>query len=268
MTNPFQYRQALHLKLQKNQERIDNLEQQILAAQKLATLGTTTSLAAHEFNNILMLMVNYSEQALAQQDNVDFMRKALEKNIQHCNRASQIIQSMMGLIRLDQTDAVTIPLLDIINDCLPCMGRDLRKDNIQLILDIPETLTIHVVPGQLQQVLLNLLINARQAMAQRKGRLLIKAATLQNSSSQNNSVQIDITDNGCGIPAENLNKIFEPFYSTKTDAEKLDQRGTGLGLPICKEIIENLQGSLKVSSTPNLGTTFTLIIPNQTPSSP
>lgn len=256
MTNPFQYRQALHLKLRKNQERIGNLEQQILAAQKLATLGTTASLAAHEFNNILMLMVNYSEQALARGDNVEFMRKALEKNILHCNRASQIIQSMMGLIRVDQTDAITIPLLDILNDCFPCMGRDLSKDNIQLVLDIPETLTIHIVPGQLQQVLLNLLINARQAMSQRQGRLLIKAASLQN-----NSIQIDITDNGCGIPPENLDKIFEPFYSTKTEAEKLDQRGTGLGLAICKEIIENLQGSIIVTSTPDLGTTFTLKLP-------
>jgi len=256
LTNPFQYRQALHLKLRKNQERIGNLEQQILAAQKLATLGTTASLAAHEFNNILMLMVNYSEQALARGDNVEFMRKALEKNILHCNRASQIIQSMMGLIRVDQTDAITIPLLDILNDCFPCMGRDLSKDNIQLVLDIPETLTIHIVPGQLQQVLLNLLINARQAMSQRQGRLLIKAASLQN-----NSIQIDITDNGCGIPPENLDKIFEPFYSTKTEAEKLDQRGTGLGLAICKEIIENLQGSIIVTSTPDLGTTFTLKLP-------
>ena len=263
MTNPFQYRQALHLKLQKNQERIGNLEQQILAAQKLATLGTTASLAAHEFNNILMLMVNYSEQALARGDDVEFMRKALEKNILHCNRASNIIQSMMGLIRVDQTDAVNIPLLDILNDCFPCMGRDLQKDNIQLVLDVSEKITLRVVPGQLQQVLLNLLINARQAMSHRKGRLLIKAASLQN-----NFVRIDITDNGCGIPAENLDKIFEPFYSTKTEAEKLDQRGTGLGLAICKEIIENLKGSIKVTSTPNLGTTFTLTIPNQTPSSP
>ena len=102
MSGLIKQRQNLHQQLRENEDRITNLEQQIQATQKLATLGTMACLVAHEFNNILTPMINYAELALKNQEDVGLMRKALEKTIQHGNRASLVIQSMLGLVR-DQT---------------------------------------------------------------------------------------------------------------------------------------------------------------------
>jgi C4-dicarboxylate-specific signal transduction histidine kinase len=93
LSRPIQRRQSLHLQLQENEDRIHFLEEQIATAQTLAALGTATAKIAHEINNVLMLMTNYAKQALARQDDIAFMRKALEKTIHHCNQAAGMIDS-------------------------------------------------------------------------------------------------------------------------------------------------------------------------------
>ncbi len=256
MSGLIKQRQNLHQQLRENEDRITNLEQQIQATQKLATLGTMACLVAHEFNNILAPMINYAELALKNQEDVGLMRKALEKTIQHGNRASLVIQSMLGLVR-DQTQIKNwIRLKEVVEDSFQCLARDFQKDNITVKLAIPDDFQVFVVPSQLQQVLVNLIINARQAMIGRGGILKVEAG-----SETDGARWIRVTDTGCGIPPEILDKIFEPFFTTKSQAEKPDQQGTGLGLLICKDIMESYGGKITVESTPGQGAAFNLWLP-------
>ena len=125
--------------------------------------------------------------------------------------------------------------------------------------DIPDDLRVHVVPSQLLQVLFNLIINARQAMLERGGHLKI---TAQQDRQQNTIIQV--SDTGYGIEPDMIETIFDPFVSTKTDAAQPDRQGTGLGLMVCRDIIEAHAGQLTVQSQPDRGATFTIQLP-QTP---
>jgi signal transduction histidine kinase len=249
-------RKNIHQQLKENEQRLNDLKKQLHVTQKLALIGTTACLAAHEFNNLLLSIINYSELALKQQDDVDLVRKALEKTITNGNRAAVIIQSMLGAATCHRQEHQMVPLAGQVEECFHCMGRDLGKDNINVKVDIPDDLTVFGDPGQLQQVLLNLIINARQAMLACGGTLTIEAHKLNDST-----VQIKVSDTGCGIEPDIVGKIFEPFFSTKTDAKRPDQRGSGLGLSICQDIINSHNGSISASGRPGQGATFTIVLP-------
>jgi len=248
----------MHQQLRENQLRIDHLEEQIRATQKMATLGTMACLVAHEFNNILQPMINYSELALQNQDDVDLMRKALMTTIEHGNRAAVVIQSMLGVVRDQGNERKSVGLLKIVDESLACLGRDLKRDQIKVNRSIPDDLTVHAIPGQLLQVFLNLFVNARQAMVEAGGKL-----SVQGRGEQDGWVIIEISDTGCGIQSDMVGKIFEPFVSTKTQAKQSDQKGTGLGLMVCKDIIEEHGGTIDVSSESGIGTTFTIRLPSR-----
>ena len=278
MAGPIRQRQTLHLRLRHNEDRVAELEGQLINTQKLATLGTMACLVAHEFNNILVPMINYAELALRHEDDVPLMRKALGKTIQHGNRAAAIIQSMLGLVRDHDQQAQSVLLAAVVQDCLQCVGRDLSKDNIKVTVDVAADLAVYAVPSQLQQVLLNLIINARQAMLKSGGVLVISARPMEGAQGKKagaekapssdptgaasvGGVEILIKDTGCGIEAEIVDRIFEPFFSTKVDATEGEDRGTGLGLAVCKQIIEAHQGSITLESKAGEGTTFTVALP-------
>jgi two-component system, NtrC family, sensor kinase len=258
LPGPIKQRYQLHQQLRENEHRLRLLEQQIQAVHKLASLGTAACLAAHEFNNILMPMINYAELALKNQDDVPLMRKALEKTVKHGNRAALIIQSMLGLVRNQDQQIRTGRLLPLVEECFQCLARDFQKDQIRVVLKIPEDLEVTAVPPQLQQVLLNLIINARQAMLERGGTLTISARYLDDVQ-----VEIAVNDSGHGIPPDIIGRIFEPFFSTKTGDSSGDSKGTGLGLSVCKNIIQAHDGEISVQSTPGQSTSFTLRLPRK-----
>jgi len=250
-------RRNLHQQVRENEDRIKNLEDQVVVTQKLATLGTMACLVAHEFNNILTPMINYAELALKHQDDTALMRRALEKTIHHGNRAALVIQSMLGLVRDQGKKKQATPLAPLVKECFQCLARDFAKDRITVKMDIPEDLCLFVAPGQMQQVLLNLIINARQAMLDRGGSLTIRARTQGEGN-----VQIQVVDTGCGITPEIMNRIFEPFFTTKTGAARPDQQGTGLGLMVCRSIVEAHMGAITAASQPGQGATFTISLPH------
>lgn len=256
MARPIQRRQSLHLQLRENEDRIQSLEKQIATAQTLAALGTATAKIAHEVNNVLMLMTNYAQQALARQDDVAFMRKALEKTIHHCNQAASMIESMSGLVHEQTDQRETVKLVEIVKDCFQCLDCDLRNDNIEVDIQIADDLILYTVPSQIQQIILNLILNARQAMLRNGGKLTLKA-----SRTENHQVQIRVADTGCGIEPALREKIFEPFVSTKTNADKSDRCGNGLGLSICKDIVESYRGTITVHSKLGEGATFIITLP-------
>jgi signal transduction histidine kinase len=243
------------------QEQLDQLKRQVMESQRLATIGTIAAVIAHEFNNLLTPIVSYSQYALtsaeSEKPDMEMIRKALSKSYQSSVKAGRICSSMLSLARGESTPA-TVQVQMLVDETLLVMARDPQKDGLALRVQIQPNLTVTGDPVQLEQVLLNLLINARQAMAGKSGSLTIKAA---EDPEQAGEVKIQVIDTGPGIPEKLLPKIFQPFFTTKGTAKKGEPKGTGLGLAICKEIVEHHNGRISVESVLGRGATFTLHLP-------
>lgn len=236
--------------LQRLNREVQSLRDQLKQAQRLATVGTMTAMVAHEFNNILTPIINYAQMA---RTNPALADKAIARAADGGRRATDICNAILGVVRQqDTTTAVNIAQL--IDDTLMAMARDPRKDGIDLTLDVPPDLTVTGRRVELQQVLLNLLINARWAV-QQKGRNKTIAIDARKKAS---SVVILVRDTGVGIPPENLQRIFQPFFSTKPAD---DSQGHGLGLTICRDILKSMGGDICVESQLGEGTTFSLRLP-------
>ena len=232
----------------------DQLQSQLRHAQKLAALGSTAAMIAHEFNNLFTPVVAYARQALDTGD-VELMRKALDKTLTQGAVVRQMSDRVVGMARQSDTVIRPVCVLDIVQQAIESLGRGLEKDNITVILQVDPGLRVRANESLLLQVLFNLVLNARQAMLGRRGRLTIDAAEVGDS------VALSIRDTGCGIAAENLARIFQPFFTTRGGADRPDRRGLGLGLSICLDIIEELGGTIDVESEVNVGTAFTLSLP-------
>lgn len=232
---------------------VEALRNQLRQAQRLATVGTMTAMVAHEFNNILTPIINYAQMA---RTNPSLMAKAVARAADGGRRASDICQAILGMTRGQDRQNRTVRMADVVAMTLSAMAREPRKDCIELALDIPPTLEISTRPVELQQVLLNMLVNARAAVLAKQGLRRIELSARR----QDDAVTIRIADNGVGIAPENLQRIFQPFFSTKDPAVDSSQ-GFGLGLAICNEIIRDMQGHISVESAPGEGTTFTIRIP-------
>lgn len=244
------------------EQQLDGLEQHLLMLQRqierlqgLASLGTCSAMLAHEFNNLLTPIVSYSQYALQRNDS-ELLRTALEKTHKNAQRLSRLCQRVLGMAVDDQMGPTDTSLRTLALETVECLGRDLDKDDIALRLDIPEGLQVRVRPGGLQQVLFNLVVNARQAMLDRSGTLTISARPVDDAQ-----VRIEVADTGPGIKPEHLERIFEPFFSTKQQEARPDRRGIGLGLHVCRQIVEELGGSISVTSQFGQGATFTLLLP-------
>lgn len=246
---------SLQAQIDQLARQFDWLKARMRHSQKLATLGTTAAMTAHELNNMLTPVVAYCRDALDRND-VELMRLALSKTLDRAAAMRQMIDRVVGLARQSDTVIKAVKVHQVVEEAIGCLGRDLGKDGIQLNLQIDEQLTVRANENQLLQVMLNLVSNARQAMLCRRGRLSIDAAPAGDGQ-----VRINVRDTGCGIPPENLEAVFDPFFSTKTDAEKPDQRGLGLGLAISRDIIEEFGGRIEVSSQVGVGSTFAVILP-------
>jgi len=242
------------------QDQLDMLHEQLTESQRLATIGTIAAVIAHEFNNLLTPIVSYSQFALtsAESDNPDMplICKALSKAYQGSSKAGKICQSMLGLAR-GESFFGEVQVQQMVDEVLLVLARDPQKDGIALRVQVQPGLTVQGDAVQLEQVLLNLLINARHAMLGRGGSLTVKA----QASDDGSELKLQVIDTGPGIPEKLLPKIWEPFFTTKGTARKGETKGTGLGLAICKEIVEHHKGRIEVQSDVGKGTTFTIHLP-------
>lgn len=236
-------------------KQIELLRQQARQSQKLAALGTTAAMMAHELNNMLTPILAYSQEALRREDQA-LMKQAVTKTAERGTAMQQMIQRMVNLARRPDTVIRNVPLLHVAQEAVGCVGRDLAKDGIDVHFQIDPQLQVKANDNQLLQVLFNLVLNARQAMLGKRGRLMFDAVAAETGF-----VDIHIRDTGCGISADHLDRVFEPFFSTRQHAERPEQRGLGLGLSICREIIEELSGSIDIASQPNVGTTVHIRLP-------
>lgn len=236
-------------------EQVEQLQAQAQQAQKLAGIGTTAAMFAHEFNNLFTPVIAYAQYALESGD-VAMMKKALGKVLERSAAVQQMSDRLVGLARQPDGAIRAVSVRAVAEDAVGCIGRDPEKDNISVNLRVDPELQVRANDNQLLQVLFNLVINARQAMLGRRGRLTIEAAPAPDGQ-----VEIRVSDTGCGIPPDQLDRIFEPFFSTRRHADTPERRGLGLGLTVCRDIIEQLDGRISVTSRPGEGTTFTLLLP-------
>ncbi|HEY7309110.1 MAG TPA: HAMP domain-containing sensor histidine kinase [Gemmataceae bacterium] len=235
----------------------DQLRQQLLQAQKLSSVGALASSVAHEFNNILTTIINYARLALRQHDEAG-RNQALEKILKGSQRAATIINSMLGFARNTRAQREMTDLVALVEETLVLTDKDLSKHRIHVDKKYHGRPRAAVVPAQIEQVLLNLIINARQAMP-RGGHLRLEVR--ENTRTQ--MVELSVADSGIGIPPDRLRLIFEPFYTTK-EPDAHGHGGTGLGLSVCRQIVEQHQGRIRVESVVGKGSTFIIKLPMQT----
>jgi len=238
--------------LDKLRAEVESLQAQLDQANKLATVGTMAAMVAHEFNNILTPIINYARMA---RSNPALVEKALDRAADGGKRATSICTALLGVVRTPPKASEPVSLQKLVDRTLDAMARRPEKDRIDLSIDVPDELTT-TRPTEVQQVLLNLLLNARTAVLQSAGpRRIAISARLDGDCTV-----IEVADSGVGIAADEHEKIFQPFHSNCSSAAG-DHAGSGLGLAFCKRVLEQLGGSITVASQPGEGAVFTVRLP-------
>ena len=242
--------------IQELQRRIEWLEEQLMQAQRLTALGELTGTTTHEFNNILMTVINYAKLGLRHKDESS-RTKAFDKILTAANRAAKITNTVLAAAKNRKKEFEPTNFAALVEDSLLLLEREMNKYRITVETSFAERMPEIMADGnQITQVILNLLINARQAMPN-GGRLSLK----MNYDEENEMIDFVVRDFGCGIPQKKLPHIFEPFYTTKSGPDESGKGGTGLGLANCRTIIEQHLGLIRVESTEGKGTAFTIKLP-------
>ena len=231
-----------------------SLETQLAQADKLSSIGLLAAGVAHEINTPLAVISSYA-QMLSKQLKADTrLGPVLEKITQQSFRAAEIANGLLNFSRTSTTEFRETDLNQVIRDTLSLLEHQFKTAQILVDLDLTEELpAIHGNPGKLQQVFLNLLLNAKEAMP---GGGRLRVATLVNGH-----VEAVVNDSGSGIAPEHLKRIYDPFFTTKTMPKPGDRRGTGLGLSVSYGIIQEHAGKIHVESAIGEGTTFHLEFP-------
>jgi two-component system NtrC family sensor kinase len=226
------------------------LEEQLLQTEKLTSLGLLAAGVAHEVNTPLAVISNYIQMLAKQLPANDPRHKLTEKIVKQTFRASEIVNNLLSFSRTGGAEFKEVNLHHVVDETLTLVAHPLRAANVQVIKNLGGDLpSILGSSNRLQQVFLNLFLNAKDAMAS-GGMLEVRSAA------RNGTVEIEITDTGIGIQRENLARVFDPFFTTKATG-----RGTGLGLSVSYGIIKEHAGKIEVRSTPGKGTSFRLEFP-------
>jgi len=255
LTSIIEKRRSLHRNLEIHRKQNDALDIQVSQIQALANIGTTTCILAHEINNLLTPLTCYAELALNTPEDKPLSEKALKKTVQNCERATKIMKSILAVASGRDQQKEDTHLAALVEEIFSCLCRDFKKDSITVNIQIPDDLTVFAVPVEIQQVLMNLILNARDAMFGRSGILTIKAQDTDNE------VRIEVSDTGTGIESSELNKIFEAFYTARKNNSSMQNSGSGLGLAFCKKIVDSYDGCICVESIPDVRTTFVITLP-------
>jgi signal transduction histidine kinase len=238
------------------QQQVALLKGQLAQAQKLTALGDLISTTTHEFNNVLMTIINYAKMGMRHKDTAT-RDKALDKILTAANRAAKITNGILGFARNRSQSLEPTDLIRVVEDSLVLLEREMTKYRVRVETNLDRVTPPALANGnQIQQVLMNLLINARQAMPN-GGLILIKLGF--DAAAQ--MVELVVRDTGSGMTPEVLHKIFDPYYSTKAGPDDSGKGGTGLGLSMCRDIIEAHHGRIRVESTPGKGTAFSIKLP-------
>jgi signal transduction histidine kinase len=240
---------------------IRSLRLQLHHAQRLASVGTMAAMVVHEFNNLLTPIVNYAQLA---QKNPVMVEKALTSAIRNGFRATKICGAILGMTKRGDEIRQLFALKEMIDETLLMMARDPRRDDIDFICTVPDDLTVSAQRVELQQVILNLMINARAAVLAKPAPRKIEIS----GGVEGEVIYIRVVDNGVGISSQNLDKIFDVFFTTKNKNKNKNEidptaggGGSGLGLAICRDILQSMGGNIGAESIEGTGTIFTIRLP-------
>ncbi|MEI7780502.1 MAG: ATP-binding protein [Planctomycetota bacterium] len=231
------------------------LRRQVLDAQKAATLGELLGTTTHEFNNALTTILNYAKLGIRHRD-APTRDKALERILSAGTRAAKITASVLGMSRTGSARFEPTNLELLIEDVLVLLEREMTKYRVQVEREFAPVPKVSANPSQLQQVLLNLLVNARQAMPT-GGRLILRLS----QDVLLGTVDLMVRDMGCGMTPDVMRRMFDAHFSTKSGPDETGKGGSGLGLSACREIVEAHRGRIRVESAPGKGTAITIRLP-------
>jgi signal transduction histidine kinase len=236
-------------------EELAAARRQLLEARQQASLGELLGTTTHEFNNALTTILNYARMGLRHRDQAT-RDKALERILSAGTRAAKITASVLSLARGRPNRFEPTDLTLLVEDVLVLLEREMMKYRVQVEREFAPVPRVSANPSQIQQVLLNLLVNARQAMPG-GGRLIVRLAHDESGG----LVDLMVRDTGCGMTPDVMRRIFDPHFTTKAGPDETGKGGTGLGLTACREIVEAHRGRIRVESAPGKGTAITIRLP-------
>ena len=240
------------------------MNEQVIEAGKLASVGELAAGIAHEINNPVAIMVEEAgwiedlldEEDLKQAKSLEELKRALQQIRTQGKRCKQITQKLLSFARKTEPMAENVQLNELVEEVVALSQQRARYSNVKLVSDLADDLpTVDVSPSEIQQVLLNLINNSLDALDTKGGKVRIATRV------KGGQAVIDVEDDGPGIPKANLSRIFDPFFTTKPVG-----KGTGLGLSICYGIVKKIGGEITVNSAPGVGTAFHVHIPVHSPS--
>jgi signal transduction histidine kinase len=228
----------------------ERMEEQMSQTEKLTSLGLLAAGVAHEVNTPLAVISNYIQMLAKQMPEGDPRQSIIEKIVKQTFRASEIVNNLLNFSRTGAGELADIDVNKVVEETLSLVAHPLKTSQIQIVKQLGSTLPpVRGSANKLQQVFLNLFLNARDAMPG-GGMLEVRTAA------HNGSVEIEVVDTGAGIPREHIHRIFDPFFTTKASG-----RGTGLGLSVSYGIIKEHAGKIDVRSSPGKGTSFHVEFP-------
>jgi PAS domain S-box-containing protein len=232
-----------------------DLYSQLLQAEKMAALGQTISGVAHELNNPLATILNWAER-LTQQTTLDEpVRRGLETILSESERAARIVRNLLTFARKRQTTRAMVDVNQVTRETLALRAYEQRVNNVAVIEALAAGLPqVFADSHQIQQVLLNLVMNAEQAMLAANGRGTLVVRTWHDARQE--SIMLEVNDDGPGIPDDLQPKIFDPFFTTKEVGQ-----GTGLGLTVAYAIVQEHGGRIRLESRANQGASFYVELP-------
>jgi signal transduction histidine kinase len=232
-----------------------DLYHQLLQAEKMAALGQTISGVAHELNNPLATILSWAERLSQKPTNDDSLRRGLETILNESERAARIVRNLLTFARKRQTTRAMVDINHVVRETLALRAYDQQLSNISILDALAAGLPQVFADGyQVQQVLLNLIINAEQAMLSAHGRGILVVRSWHDADRE--SIVLEINDDGPGIPEDVQPKIFDPFFTTKEVG-----KGTGLGLTVAYAIVQEHGGRIRLESRPQGGASFFVELP-------
>jgi signal transduction histidine kinase len=244
---------ALTMEVEKKNEEVQAINQQLLQAARLATMGELAASIAHELNNPLTTLSLRVESLVAQISPDDPKQRTLKIISSEIDRMATLISELLDFSRRKQRQVSTVNVCQEIEDAVELISYHFRSNRIRVICDFQSSIPmIYGDHQELRQLFINLFTNAIDAMPE-GGTLTIQVNV---EHAQTDWVAIHIKDTGIGIKPQILSKVTEPFYSTKPDG-----KGTGLGLPICSRIVTDHHGVMNITSNVDQGTTVSIKIP-------
>ena len=240
------------------EERQRDLERQLLHSQKLEAVGTLAGGIAHDLNNTLVPILALSQMLLEQMPQGSSEREDLETVVQASRHGRDLVQRILAFSRNQETAKIKVDLAVTTRQCLQ-MLRATIPATVSIKEDIVDVPPIFADHSQLQQIIVNLVTNARQAIDNGLGMITVGVSPVRGRPGRSDGcglVRLSVADTGCGMDAETRDRIFEPFFTTKDVGE-----GTGLGLSVVHGIVTDHEGWIEVSSQPGKGTEFTVFFP-------